>query len=88
MPRYEFHCTGCLASFTISRAIDARDEPAACPACGSVAERVISLPTLAQHAARNADGSLADRPATTAPRSTSWFGHGHSHGPGTPPHGH
>jgi putative FmdB family regulatory protein len=88
MPRYEFHCTGCAAGFTISRPIDARDDPAACPACGGAAERMLSLPTLAQHAARNADGSLAARPATAAPKRSSWFGHGHSHGPGTAPHSH
>ncbi len=35
MPIYEFHCDGCDATFDHMTTMNARDEKAACPHCGS-----------------------------------------------------
>ncbi len=35
MPFYEYRCSSCDERFTLMRAIDERDLPAACPGCGA-----------------------------------------------------
>lgn len=81
MPRYEHLCDACATTFTLTRAIADRDLPAACPACGADAPRVLSIPIVGQAAPRQANGALA-RPADAPPKPKRYH-EGHSHGPGT-----
>jgi putative FmdB family regulatory protein len=47
MPTYDYACGGC-GGFDAIRSMSQRDEPAACPACGSASPRVFaSAPRLA-----------------------------------------
>ncbi|MEQ8662620.1 MAG: zinc ribbon domain-containing protein [Gammaproteobacteria bacterium] len=52
MPVYEFACPEHGRTSEL-RAIAARDAPAACPSCGSVAARVVSAPRLQVMSATN-----------------------------------
>lgn len=45
MPVYDFTCEQC-GDFRELRTIDERNEPAACPACSQVAQRLILAPNL------------------------------------------
>ena len=45
MPTYDYDCADC-GGFEAFRSIAKRDEPCDCPACGSVAARVLSAPRL------------------------------------------
>lgn len=52
MPIYEYACTDC-GSFTRLARLSDSAEPAACPACGELAPRVISAPSLSLMTAEN-----------------------------------
>ena len=39
MPTYCFHCCGCWSEFEARRRVAERDDPIACPACGTAAVR-------------------------------------------------
>ena len=43
MPIYEYACPTCRNRFERMRSMDAFDEPAACPDCGSPSARVLSM---------------------------------------------
>lgn len=40
MPTYDYHCPSC-GEFDAIRRMDERNEPAACPDCGAISQRVI-----------------------------------------------
>jgi putative FmdB family regulatory protein len=71
MPTYDYRCDAC-GGFDAYRTVAARNEPAACPACGGPAPRVfVSAPRLAcmDRGTRTAIG-INER-AAHAPRSSS-----------------
>jgi putative FmdB family regulatory protein len=43
MPIYEFSCPKCSERFELLRSVSQCDEPAPCPECGAVGERMISM---------------------------------------------
>lgn len=70
MPTYDYHCNAC-GSFDAFRTVAARNEPAACPDCGTACPRVfVSAPRLAcmDSSTRSAIG-INER-AAHAPRSS------------------
>ena len=77
--RYPFRCTVCGLEFEVSR--PARDSAveASCPSDGAAAERIFTVPSMS-----------FGRPesTTSAPPSSGYSHHGHSHGPGTGHHSH
>ncbi|MBX3030424.1 MAG: zinc ribbon domain-containing protein [Chloroflexi bacterium] len=83
MPRYEFLCPSCDRTMVIARSFADADRPATCPACATEAVRQLSTPTVLSSRPRPATDS-----APSAPRSGSWYHHGHSHGPGAGSHQH
>jgi putative FmdB family regulatory protein len=57
MPVYDYECTDCGA-FEAARRIAERDEPAACPGCGAIAERVtIGAPSLGKSSSSSGTAS-------------------------------
>ncbi|MEM5288712.1 zinc ribbon domain-containing protein [Paraburkholderia sabiae] len=57
MPVYDYECADCGAFETVRR-IAERDEPAACPRCGTSAERVrVGAPALLGGASASGSGS-------------------------------
>lgn len=83
MPLYEYECPEC-GRFDDLQPVSAASEPAACPGCGELSPRVISLPRLLEM-----DGSLRkahevnERNAHEPKFSTREERHQrHEHGPG------
>lgn len=76
MTFYLFACSQCTAEFDVARSADDLARPASCPMDGAVARRIYGPP------------SDTPRAATMSPRSTSWGGYLHDHGPGTEMHWH
>jgi putative FmdB family regulatory protein len=79
--RYPFRCPACGLEFVVSRPASDAAAGAACPADGTAAERVFTVPEMNMN--RPAPPAGAPRPPARG------FSHsGHSHGPGTAAHSH
>jgi putative FmdB family regulatory protein len=80
MPLYEFSCAEC-GPFTELRRVSECDLPAACPACGTPAPRMISVPRLAIMTANNRKAWERNETSAHEPRHVqAGRRHGHSHG--------
>ena len=77
MPLYEFNCVEC-GSFTELRRISECDMPAACPACGIPASRMISVPRLAIMEKNNRVAWERNEKSAHEPRQHK-TGHRHDH---------
>lgn len=77
--RYPFRCTVCGLEFEVSRPARDSAAEASCPADGAAAERIFTAASM-----------NFGRPesTTSAPPSSAYSHHGHSHGPGTGHHSH
>ncbi len=69
MPLYEYECSDCGVFSALGR-ISTSQEPAACPTCSAVSERIISAPQLAilgkpQRAAHERNEKSAHAPRST-----------------------
>jgi len=70
MPTYEYDCSRC-GGFDALRSIARRNDPAACPACGADAQRVIgSAPQLSRVAPATRLAIETNERAANAPRSS------------------
>jgi len=81
MPRYAFACPACHLEFEVSRPMTEAGAVAKCPADGTEATRIFTMPATI----------VGGRPAVASSRrvgSSSYGHHGHRHGPGTAPHSH
>ena len=43
MPIYEYYCPQCKAEFELSRSFSQANEPAPCPKCGAVGQKLLSV---------------------------------------------
>lgn len=77
MPTYDYACPHC-GEFSHLRSIAARNDPAACPQCGSPAARVLQAPQLTTLSASTRSAHATNERASHEPRHSS----GHVHGPG------
>jgi hypothetical protein len=77
--RYPFRRTVCGLEVEVSRPARDSAAEASCPADGAAAERIFTVPSM-----------NFGRPesTTSAPPSSGYSHHGHSHGPGTGHHSH
>jgi putative FmdB family regulatory protein len=70
MPTYDYACAGC-GGFDAIRTLAARDEPAACPACGGAAARVfVAAPGLALMEAGTRTALATNERARHEPKSS------------------
>ena len=71
MPTYDYACAGC-GGFEAIRSIARRDEPAACPDCGTACARVlVAAPQLACMDAGERSARATNERAQHAPRSSA-----------------
>jgi putative FmdB family regulatory protein len=82
--RYPFRCPACGLEFVVSRPISEAAGGAACPADGTAAERVFTVPEMGF----NRPAPPRPRAGTPAPPARGFSHAGHSHGAGTAPHSH
>ncbi len=80
MPIYDFHCDAC-GPFAAMRAIAERDRPAPCPACGTIAARLVTAPSLALMSGERRRAHATNERASHAPRHSSEGGGGARHRP-------
>ncbi len=70
MPTYDYACPDC-GGFDALRTLARRDEPAACPDCGTSSPRVmVTAPRLALMASGTRDAIATNERASHAPRSS------------------
>ncbi|RKP57452.1 zinc ribbon domain-containing protein [Pararobbsia silviterrae] len=79
MPTYDYRCESC-GVFTVMRRIADRDTDCACPECGTLSTRTISMPQLALMAGTARAGHQINERAAHAPQHSSAYRH--VHGPG------
>jgi putative FmdB family regulatory protein len=82
MPTYEYFCEDC-GDFSALRPMSARNEPCACPHCGTAAYRVmLSAPTLATMDGATRSAHATNERAANAPMTSAEYAARHKHGPG------
>ncbi len=70
MPTYDYACPGC-GGFDALRTVACRDEPVACPDCGTASPRVlVTAPRLALMASGTRHAITTNERAAHAPRSS------------------
>ena len=70
MPTYDYACSGC-GGFDAIRSLSQRNEPAACPACGTAATRVfVAAPQLALMEAGTRSAMSTNERARHEPKSS------------------
>ncbi|MBU4609236.1 zinc ribbon domain-containing protein [Achromobacter sp. GG226] len=75
MPVYEYACTACGTGFDALVPLARRQEPAACPACGSSAGRTIATPpALSALTAAARSAHATNERSRHEPRSTARHG--------------
>ncbi|MDA7085175.1 zinc ribbon domain-containing protein [Pseudomonas sp. SA3-5] len=79
MPTYEYDCAGC-GDFTQLRPMADRDQPCACPYCGSQSQRVIlSAPGLATMSGSQRRAITANERSAHAPQTLDEYKHSRKH---------
>lgn len=82
MPTYEYFCADC-GDFSALRPISVRNEPCACPHCGTASFRVmLTAPTLATMDAGTRTALARNERAAHAPMTSAEHAARHQHGPG------
>ncbi len=79
MPTYDFRCETC-GVFSAVRRIADRDADCACPQCGTLAGRTLSMPSLSLMAGSTRASHQVNERAANAPKRSSEYRH--VHGPG------
>jgi putative FmdB family regulatory protein len=76
MPTYDYRCEAC-GPFAVMRRIADRDDACACPQCGVLASRSISMPQLALMAGTTRAGHQVNERAAHSPQRSSEYRHVH-----------
>jgi putative FmdB family regulatory protein len=76
MPTYDFRCGTCGVFSTMRRMAD-RDADCACPDCGMLATRTLSMPSLSLMAGTTRAGHRINEQAAHAPKRSSEYRHVH-----------
>lgn len=99
MPKYDYRCKACTASFEVSRSFAQTAEAVVCPACGSAdTEQAFAPPTFFSKGDRFEQAAKArthwaakgqgTEIAGHEPPAIGWRHHDHQHDHGSAPHSH
>jgi len=76
MPTYDYRCHDC-GTFTVIRPMMRRDDPAACPGCGTAASRaLVAAPALGSLSAGARAAHATNERSTAAPKESRSHGAG------------